>query len=135
MILLELFCSFDSAHERAATFHDCRQGKIPKWLTDKKNSFANDVGKMILKCTNKEKRNRPTASEIASYDVVSESKIAKLRDHLREAEIQKLKYDLEKSKSLINAQKDLLREKEDTIGKLREELNTLKKHPNMNFKM
>ena len=119
-------------NERAVTFHDCRQGKIPKMLTDKKNSLFNDVGRMILACTDKDKQKRPTASQIASYDAVNESKIAKLRDHLRETEMKILKYDLAKSKSLINEQKNLLREKEDIIEQLREELSALKKHSNMN---
>lgn len=120
MILLELYCSFGSAHERAATFHDCRQGKLPNNLHLGK---LKDIGKLILACTHIDRRKRPTALDIVKLDIFNESKIAQLR----EIEIEKLQSDLESSLTLIELQKKQLREKDDTIYRLQNELSVFKR--------
>jgi serine/threonine protein kinase len=119
MILLELYCSFGSAHERAATFHDCRQGKLPNNLLLGK---LKDIGKLILACTHVDRRKRPTALDIVKLDIFNESKIAQLR----EIEIEKLQVDLKSSLTLIELQKKQLREKDDIIDILQRELSVLK---------
>jgi len=117
MILLELFCSFGSAHERAATFQDCRNGKLPQTLLEK-NSLLLDIGKLILACTNNDTWKRPTASEIVKLDLFNESKIA----HLQEIEIEKLEEDLATHKALVELQKCQIKEKDEEILKLQKEL-------------
>ena len=122
LILLELFCSFGSAHERAATFHDCRRGKLPKYLIGKtSNELLRNIGKVILACTQIDRCQRPSASDIVSLDVFSEPKMTELR----EMEMEKLEIEFDKSKTLIEIQKDQLKEKDDIIQKLREELRII----------
>eukprot|EP00551_Chaetoceros_affinis_P008680 CAMPEP_0203683584 /NCGR_PEP_ID=MMETSP0090-20130426/47598_1 /ASSEMBLY_ACC=CAM_ASM_001088 /TAXON_ID=426623 /ORGANISM="Chaetoceros affinis, Strain CCMP159" /LENGTH=355 /DNA_ID=CAMNT_0050552733 /DNA_START=1720 /DNA_END=2787 /DNA_ORIENTATION=+ len=127
LILLELFCSFDSLHERAATFHDCRRGKLPKILTGK-HTLLNDVGKLILACTESDRRKRPTASDLVRLNVFSETKIAQLR----EIEIEKLESELTRSKSIIERQMVELTEKDIIIERLQEELRAMQGSGNGN---
>lgn len=115
LILLELFCSFDSAHERASTFRDCRRGLLPKMFTVDKKSPLYDIGNLILDCTKTTCSKRPTANYLASLDVFSESKIAALR----EQKILKLE-------SLVERQKRELEEKDSMIARLQQELNAKK---------
>ena len=60
LILLELFNDFGSEHERASTFHECRQGKVPQWLQDGCPFIAN----LILSCTKQNPNDRPTSQHI-----------------------------------------------------------------------
>lgn len=108
---MELFCSFGSAHERAATFQDCRRGKLPyKMLKDE--NF--NIGTLILLCTEKKREKRPTASEILK--IVEHDFHSKI--------VEKLRKDVAEKNSLIEVQKE-------TIEKLQKELMELK-HANMN---
>lgn len=50
LILLELFSSFDSEHERAKIFHDCRRGILPNRFI-RGDSYLKNVGELILACT------------------------------------------------------------------------------------
>ena len=114
LILLELFCSFGSAHERASTFHDCRRGFLPKMFTADKSPL-NDIGNLILACTKVTCSKRPTANDLVNLDVFSESKIAELREK-----------EIEKLESLVERQKRELEEKDAIIDRLQQELNAKK---------
>ncbi len=120
LILLELFCSFGSLHERAATFHDCRRGTLPKILTGK-NEVLNDIGKLILECTDSDLCKRPTASKLVKSNIFSETKIAKLR----EMDMEKLESELACCTSVVERQRLELMEKEEVIKRLREELKAV----------
>jgi serine/threonine protein kinase len=50
LILLELFSSFDSEHERAKIFHDCRRGILPNRFI-RGDTYLKNVGELILACT------------------------------------------------------------------------------------
>ncbi len=115
LILLELFCSFGSAHERASTFHDCRGGFLPN-IFSCKTSPLYDIGNLILACTKGISSKRPTANDIVNLDVFSESKIAEIREQ-----------EMKKLESIIVEQRQQLDEKDATIARLTEELNAAMK--------
>lgn len=50
LILLELFSSFDSEHERAKIFHDCRKGILPNRFI-RGDTYLQNIGELILACT------------------------------------------------------------------------------------
>ena len=122
---MELICSFGSAHERAATFHDCRRGILPKILTCE-NTLLYDVGKLILSCTKNDVNKRPTASDIAQLDLFSDTKIAEIR----EIEVKKLESELKECQELVEAQRSTLLEKDELIKALQVQLEKAAKYQN-----
>ena len=121
MILLELFCKFGSAHERAATFHDCRKGKLPNTLAGD-NPFLEKIGSLILICTEKDRWKRPTAIDIVRADTFNEEKLSQLR----EIEMEKLHNKLTKCQDELGEKDAIIRGKDDIIQNLKEELRLAK---------
>mmetsp|Transcript_39804 Transcript_39804/g.60113 ORF Transcript_39804/g.60113 Transcript_39804/m.60113 type:complete len:592 (+) Transcript_39804:1017-2792(+) len=61
LILLELFSTFDSAHERASVFRDCRtNGTLPPRIV----RLYPEVASLIRECTRSDPMERPTARGI-----------------------------------------------------------------------
>lgn len=122
LILLELFSNFGSEHERAATFHDCRKGILPYNLRSS-SSILQDIGDLILSCTQLHPEKRPTSSSIARIDIFSSSKVTKMQESL----VESLESKLQKKEEEIQIIAQKLRDSELIIKRQAEELRMLKK--------
>jgi len=121
LILLELFSNFGSEHERASIFHDCRRGKLPPTLSSS-SSILQDIGDLILSCTQIQPEKRPTSSSIAQIDIFSSSKVAKMQESL----VVGLESKLQKKEKEIQVMAQKLRDSEFTIERQAKELRMLK---------
>lgn len=119
LILLELFCSFGTEHERIHTFHDCRRGVLPEQLRD----TYPPVAETILSCTHEQPTMRPSARNLA------ESPLPFCRRENHHGFGQKL---LEQE-AKIKKQHAALLEKDRVIEELRREMNELKQSSNANW--
>jgi hypothetical protein len=113
LILLELFSFFSSEHERAVTFHDCRRGKLPSWMT----WTYPEVSKLVLACTNQDPSLRPSASNIISMEIFQESSNAEIY----KAEIQSLRHELEKKEAEVEKLNQIIQQQEELILRLEKE--------------
>jgi serine/threonine protein kinase len=69
LILLELIGFFQSEHERASTFQDCRRGVLPSWIIS--NESLRPIGDLILSCTKVNPEDRPCAKDIDLVTILS----------------------------------------------------------------
>ncbi len=112
LILLELFSNFTSEHERANAFHDCRHhGELAPWM---KRTYP-EVSSLVLACTQKDERRRPTASDIQAASVFQERGSGA---EIFRAELRVLKGELTRKDSVIRAQRDQISEKDEMIERL-----------------
>ena len=122
LILLELFCSFGTEHERIHTFHDCRRQTLPPWLLEK----YPDVSSIILRCTQSDPAKRPTASDLLASHSVSHD-VLKSELERKDRELKKQQCEIEEKDRII---KDLRRQvermnsqqnnKDDNVGDIQE---------------
>ena len=118
LILLELFSNFGSEHERATTFHNCRQGKLPQWIV---RTYP-EVATLVLACTKSAPAERPTANDIEILDIFQQSKGAEIY----KAEIQSMHSELEQRDAIIQMQRRQLAEKDNKINQQMEELRIVR---------
>lgn len=112
LILLELFCSFGTEHERIHTFHDCRRGVLPERL---KQTYPH-VAETILSCTHEQPSMRPTAKDLVDSPLL----FSRSEDH------QGLRRKLLEQEVKIRKQRAALFEKDRVIEQLYREMNELK---------
>lgn len=96
LILLELFCSFGTEHERIHTFHDCRRQKLPPWLLEN----YPDVSSIILRCTQCDPTKRPTASDLLASHNVSHD-VLKSELEKKDRELKKQQCEIEEKDRII----------------------------------
>lgn len=117
LILLELFSSFDSEHERAKVFHDCRKGILPKkFLVG--DSYLKNVGDLILALTAHQQSERPTAVQIVQLEISNQAKVTDFQNSLirnlrnnvaqKEAEIVLLRMQIEERDNVIKEQQKII---------------------------
>lgn len=119
LILLELFCSFGSEHERADTFHDCRRGKLPSWIIST-YPFKN-VADLITSCTKPNPLDRPTGNEILKLNIYKET-LAMQKGMMTNS----LESELRRRDEVIVEQSRLLLEKDALLKKQTEDLKQMK---------
>ncbi|CAB9512215.1 factor 2-alpha kinase 1 [Seminavis robusta] len=126
LILLELLCCFTTEHERMQTFYDCRHRRdIPSWITNEYPVAA----QTILRCTEPNPTNRPTAGDLIRVDLLSmiETSDAKIPRELPPQkvpndELLKLNRELEEKDDLIRDYEKKLKEKDLLIERLQAQL-------------
>lgn len=109
LILLELVSNFDSAHERALTFQNCRKGILPDYL---KVAPLVHVGELITWCTKKNPKERPTAEQVLKFDLFSTTKVADMQESLirsLELELGRKIEENERLRRIIEQQAEQLR--------------------------
>ncbi len=116
LIILELFSTFTSEHERGSTFYHCRHSqKVPPNLT-KQNP---DISNLILQCCHPNARERPIAKDI-QQQIKSMTLSEKQNQHNPTCnssfEVQKLKVELEKKEYEIDQQRCRQKEKEELMN-------------------
>jgi serine/threonine protein kinase len=109
LILLELCSNFVTDHERAQAFHNLR---LAQTVPRKIERLFPRAAKLILACTDPEPKNRPSANDILSDDILLESN----------TEILRLKVELRKMQSELDHCKAMLFEKDSVIDDLRLQL-------------
>lgn len=121
LILLELFSTIDSLHERAAVFADCRKGVLPTRL----HQAFPEVASLITACTHPIPSKRPSAKTVRDtietcmrdYDASPAAAVAtQKRADLYCAEIKELRERLEEKDNEITKLKRMLAEKDATIS-------------------
>ena len=135
LILLEMFCCFTTEHERMQTFSDCRHRRdIPSWISHDYPTAA----KAILDCTDPNPSNRPSAEDLlkvacmlvpsaqkakpeAAREMGSLSEVNAKKDDL-----ESVNFELEQKNEELLECKLKLKEKDNTILQLREELAQLR---------
>lgn len=125
LILLELFSSFDSEHERAKIFHDCRRGILPNRFI-RGDTYLQNVGELILACTSIDPKDRPTAAQIVELEIANQSKVTDLQQSViknlrhklmkREEEIEILRLQLEERNNIIKDQQKMIEHLKDQIS-------------------
>lgn len=125
LILLELFCSFGSEHERATTFQDCRRGKLPLWIV---SAFPfKNVAHLIISCTKPDPLERPTANEIIKLNIYKESSTTSAVADINEGVITNgLQLELRRRDKVISEQSRLLLEKDALLEKQTKDLKLMK---------
>lgn len=118
LILLELFEQFQSEHERAVAFRDCRAGRLPSGLIQNHNSVAN----LVLWCTRHCPRDRPTAKEVLAK---AESLVNIEPFVVVDDEVKRLREELNKRNAEMERYKALLSEKDRTIDELQRKQSSL----------
>lgn len=124
LILLELFCSFGSEHERATTFHDCRRGKLPLWIISA-YPFEN-VANLIISCTKPNPSERPTANEILNLNIYKESLTTAVVAEIQEETITNgLQLEIQRRDEVIAEQSKLILEKDALLEKQTRDLKLM----------
>ena len=114
LILLELFCSFGTEHERIHTFLDCRRGVLPEQLEE----IYPHVAETIRSCTHEQPTMRPSAKDLVDSPLL----FCRIEDH------QGLRGKLLAQEVKIRKQSAALLEKDRVIEELRREMNELKQN-------
>jgi serine/threonine protein kinase len=96
LILLELFCVFETEHERITTFRKCRSQSLPEWLS-KEYPY---VAEIILKCTKEKPSERPTAADLCSK-VLTEQDILRLQLEEKDKLLQKQRSEIDEKDKII----------------------------------
>mmetsp|Transcript_28533 Transcript_28533/g.62104 ORF Transcript_28533/g.62104 Transcript_28533/m.62104 type:complete len:947 (+) Transcript_28533:20-2860(+) len=126
LILLELFSTIDSLHERAAVFGDCRKGVLPTRL----HQTFPEVASLVAACTHPIPSKRPPAKTVRDtietcmrdYDASPEATVAtQKRADLYCAEIKELRERLEEKDNEITKLKRMLAEKDAKISNYRQQ--------------
>jgi len=112
LILLELFCCFDSEHERATAFRDCRGGKLPHFTSSSTYPCKN-VANLILSCTKLDPSKRPKAIEIQKINIYEDAEITKMN----ERQVNSLEFELQRRDKIITEQRRQILEKDTLIKK------------------
>lgn len=121
LILLELFSTIDSLHERATVFGNCRRGILPDRLCE---DFP-EVASLVAECTQEIPTRRPSAkamqeaieSVCLQYDASRGGPVAaQKRADSYLTEIQKLGKQLKERDDELAKMKRLLAEKDDMIA-------------------
>lgn len=116
LILLELIGFFQSEHERAATFHDCRRGILPTWITS--NKSLDHIGDLILSCTQTNPKVRPCAKDIDLSDVF----LLKKNDSIDTIEEVSSKITCQPSGTTSNSAEDKLKQLEIELKKKEQQI-------------
>jgi serine/threonine protein kinase len=138
LIFLELVCCFETEHERLDNFQRCREQQgLQQWLVDRYPNIAN----IIVACTQPDPWQRPSANSIikilgsrqktqASVLPATERTTTTLvkADNSVKGELQNalLRKSLERRDFELEEQKKQLAEKDETIERLRMEMEQLK---------
>ena len=96
LILLELFCVFETEHERIDHFRQCRSQSVPEWLS-KEYPY---VAEIILKCTRENPSERPTAADLCSK-VLTEQDILRLQLEEKDKELKKQRSEIDEKDKII----------------------------------
>ena len=113
LILLELCSCFGTEHERVEAFHGCRHDrKVPR----KVQRLFPKAAALILACTEPDPQKRPTASAILRNELFQESS----------TEILRLKVELSNKEMIVQRQRAMLEEKDQTIRELQQKLAVTK---------
>mmetsp|Transcript_11522 Transcript_11522/g.16687 ORF Transcript_11522/g.16687 Transcript_11522/m.16687 type:complete len:921 (-) Transcript_11522:159-2921(-) len=116
LLLLELFCGFQTEHERAQGFHDCRsRGELP----DKMLPYP-EISALILSCTQADPTKRPSASDILATEISQETDAEIYR-----AQLQNVQVELEQKNQEIKRHLAKLEEKDKIIAELYRKTNSL----------
>ena len=112
IILLELFSNFTSEHERSKAFYKLRHGReLEPWM----HRTYPEVTALVLACTEPDRRQRPTATDILNSGVFLQQNPSACTEFFQ-AKVSALKDE-------IDMQKDLLKEKDREIEELRQRLS------------
>ena len=115
LILLELMCCFETEHERLHKFQQCRQQRLPGWLSEHYPEIAN----IILECTRLDPRQRPMAKELLLDGGTSPSNA----HHPHHVE---LKRQLSEKEEQLEKHKCEIAEKDRIIEQMRREMERMK---------
>ena len=127
LILLELFSTIDSLHERAKVFGDCRRGLQPNRLRE---NFP-EIASLVADCTHQTPAMRPTAralqqaieSRLGKTDCFPEAAAAEAKGtDVRSSEIQELRAKLREREDELATMKRLLNEKDEIIRSYQRQL-------------
>lgn len=129
LILLELLCRFQTAHERAIAFRDCRNQRVMLPVKLPKETVSHFLT-IILDCTSIDPDQRPSANSLLeklkslttsnfSFPDCNTSAIIAFN------EVHSLKQQLENSNSELQRHKQKLIEKDYIISDLKRKINDL----------
>lgn len=96
LILLELFCLFETEHERIDTFRQCRSRSLPSWLSD---DYPH-VAEIIFKCTHVDPAKRPTAADLCA-NVLTEQDVLRLQLREKDQELKKQRSEIDEKDRII----------------------------------
>ena len=131
LILLELFSTIDSLHERATVFGDCRRGVLPDRLCEE---FP-EISSIVADCTHDSPTKRPTARMVQDaielclrkYDSPPEPTVSSQNnadDHSSEIVIQELRMKLKEREDEITRLRHLIIEKDEIIDSYKRRLES-----------
>lgn len=108
LILLELCTIFDSEHERAKAFHNCRRGVIDS----KFERRYPDLAGLIRACTNDDHRKRPAVKEILQAEIFQGGEVSR-------AEVMVLEETLKRKDKDLVEKNERIRQLEMELAKMR----------------
>jgi serine/threonine protein kinase len=129
LILLELLCRFQTAHERAMAFRDCRHQRVVLPINLPKETVS-DFLTIIIDCTSIDPDQRPSANslleKLKSFTTSNFTFLdCKTSSIIAFNEVHSLKQQLENSNSELRRQKQKLIEKDYIISDLQKQINDL----------
>lgn len=127
LILLEILSRFQTAHERAMAFRDCRDHRRVG-LPGIAKEVADDLIAIIITCTSFDPEQRPTANSLLDHlnvfntPNVSTVPLLDCKTATVSNEVHSLKLQLESSNSELEKQKQKLLEKDNLISDLQKQI-------------
>lgn len=110
LILLELCCNFTTDHERLLSFQSLRQKRS---LPGELQQYHSRIASVILRCTEKNPKDRPTALELKNLSLYEEDEVKRLRRQIYE-----MRRELECCRASLSSKDRLIKALQEKVAEL-----------------